>query len=81
MTAGHEQAIKDVVRRYKTRESIEELMRHHEYTPRQLAELLGMSVHVILHEARAGELKATKIGHHIQSIRREDVLDWLRRRG
>jgi excisionase family DNA binding protein len=60
-------------------ETVEELLRHAVYTPEELARLLEMSVYRIRHAAREGELRATIVDHHVLSIRREDVLDWLAR--
>jgi excisionase family DNA binding protein len=52
-----------------------------EYTVDELARLLGIGRDVILHDIERGDLKANRVGHHTVCIRREDVLDWLERRG
>jgi len=59
------------------RESAEELLHHDHYTPEELSSLLGISVYGIQQAARDGRLKAHIVDHHILSIRREDVLNWL----
>ena len=51
-----------------------------EYTPEEAARLLGMSIDVITHAARQGELKADRAGHKIVCIKHEDLVDWLKRR-
>jgi hypothetical protein len=60
-------------------ESIEEILHHDVYTPQELARLLDMEVAVIEQQAFRGELKAKIFNHQVVSIRREDVIDWLRR--
>ncbi len=57
-----------------------ELLHRDHYSPEELAQVLGMDVHVILHEAQRGELKAYIVDHHVLDIRREDVLRWLQNR-
>lgn len=52
-----------------------------EYTPDELARLLGTSTDVVLHAARTGELRAQRVGHTITCIKHADVVDWLRHRG
>jgi excisionase family DNA binding protein len=52
-----------------------------EYSPDELARLLGTSLDVVLHAARSGELHAQRAGHNITCIKHADVVDWLRRRG
>lgn len=56
------------------------LMRQESYTPEELAELLGLSVHLVRHDAYVGKLPSYIYDHHILSIRREDALRWLRER-
>jgi hypothetical protein len=58
----------------------DELMRQDSYTPEELAALLGMSVHLVRHDAYVGKLESFIYDHHILSIRREDALRWLRER-
>ncbi len=52
-----------------------------EYSPEELSHLLGVPVEVILHEVTMGDLRAKRAGHHTICIARQDVLDWMRRRG
>ena len=47
------------------------------YTPEELAALLGINKHAIEAAAHSGELRATLLEHHIISIRREDVVQWI----
>ncbi|HEV2108496.1 MAG TPA: hypothetical protein VGR16_09570 [Thermomicrobiales bacterium] len=60
--------------------SIDELLHQDHYEADELADLLDMDVKLIRHAAFSGELRAAIINHHILSIRREDVLDWLKNR-
>ncbi|MDF3016301.1 MAG: hypothetical protein K0R44_1526, partial [Thermomicrobiales bacterium] len=46
----------------------------------EVAELLGIGVHIIQHAAFSGELRAQIVGHDIISLRRDDVLAWLEAR-
>jgi excisionase family DNA binding protein len=60
-------------------ESAIQLLHHTLYTPEELSRLLGMSLQQIRHAARAHELQATIVDHHVICIRRDDVVEWLRR--
>ncbi|MFL5735477.1 MAG: hypothetical protein ACJ78Q_20140 [Chloroflexia bacterium] len=51
-----------------------------EYTPDQVARLIGTSREVVLHAVWAGDLKAERAGHDVVCIKHEDVTDWLHRR-
>lgn len=62
------------------REALFELLHHNHYSPAELARVLGMDLHLILHDAQRGELKAYIVDHHVLDIRRDDVIDWLRTR-
>ena len=62
------------------RNALFELLHHDHYSPEELARVLGMDLHLILHDAQRGELKAYIVDHHVLDVRREDVLDWLRTR-
>jgi hypothetical protein len=66
--------------RHLSREEIEDLLHHAYYRPEELSTLLNMDVNLIRHAAFAGELKARVIDHHIVSIERSDVIDWLKNR-
>lgn len=57
-----------------------ELLHHNHYSPKELASVLGMDVHLILHDAQSGQLKAYIVDHQVIDICREDVIDWLRQR-
>jgi excisionase family DNA binding protein len=56
------------------------LLHQHSYTPEELSELLDIGAHTIRRAAREGRLHATMAGNDIISIRREDVLTWLKER-
>ena len=51
-----------------------------EYTPDEVARLIGTSRDVVIHAARTGELKSERAGHDIVCIKHEDVVVWLRKR-
>ncbi|MGH2560989.1 MAG: DNA-binding protein [Thermomicrobiales bacterium] len=70
-----------MVARDRLDESMDELLRHDHYDPEELARLLDMPIYTIRHAAFVGELKAYIVGHHIISLRREDIVRWLRERG
>ena len=52
-----------------------------EYSPDEIAHMLGTTREVVVHAVRAGELKAQRAGHDIVCIKHEDVVEWLRNRG
>ena len=56
-------------------------LRQDHYSPQELADLLEMDVYVIQSAVWDRQLPATIVGNTITSIRREDVLTWLARRG
>lgn len=60
--------------------SVERLLQQDEYSLSELAALLQMRPYVLESAIYGGELKALVVGTDIVSIRREDVLDWLRAR-
>lgn len=55
-------------------------LRKDHYTPEELAAILNINGDHLREIVHNGDLKAFMIDHRIISIRREDVLDWLRRR-
>lgn len=57
--------------------SIYELLQRDRYTPAEVADLLGIDRHVVSRAAFSGELRARIVGHHIVSLRRDDVIAWL----
>jgi excisionase family DNA binding protein len=59
---------------------MDELLHRDHYTPDELANLLGVSAHLVRHAAREKELRAYIVGHDVVSIRREDVIAWLEAR-
>jgi excisionase family DNA binding protein len=69
-----------MVTRDRLNESPEELLHHDHYDPDELARLLDMDRSIIRHAVFSGNLRAYVVGHQIISIRREDVLQWLRER-
>lgn len=61
----------------RRRESLFDLLHHDHYTVDEVARLLDISAHIIQHAAFSGELRAQILGHHILSLRREDVVAWF----
>jgi hypothetical protein len=57
--------------------TIDELLHQDEYRAPELAELLGMPLSVIEHEALTGHLRSFIVEHHVICIRRDDALAWL----
>ncbi len=49
-----------------------------EYTPEEVALMLGTSLEVIMHAIWRGELKAKRIGHQIVCISRAALVAWYR---
>ena len=58
--------------------SLHELLYQDQYTPEEVAGLLEIGLETVRHAAFTGALRAQIIEHDIISIRREDVLAWLR---
>ncbi len=52
-----------------------------EYTPQEVARMLGTSLDVVMHAIWTHELKAETKGQDVICIDHSDVVDWLRRRG
>lgn len=52
-----------------------------DYTPQEVARLLGTSVEVVNRAVYDGDLQATREGRDIVCISRADMVDWMRRRG
>lgn len=59
------------------RNALFELLHRDHYSPDELSRLLGMDLHLILHDAQSGRLKAFIVDHHVLDIRREDAIAWL----
>jgi len=51
-----------------------------EYTPEEVARMMGTSLEVVMHAIWRGELKAEKKGRDVVCIQHSDVVDWLNRR-
>jgi excisionase family DNA binding protein len=64
----------------RTHHSVYELLQQERYTPEEVAELLGIGVHIVQHAVFSGELRAQIVGHDIISLQRDDVLAWLEAR-
>jgi hypothetical protein len=60
------------------REDMVELLHHDHYSCEELANLLELDRHYVEHEALTGHLRASIVDHHIVSISRDAVVDWLR---
>jgi hypothetical protein len=58
--------------------AIEELLHQEVYAPEEAASLLDMDVQRLYAAAFRGELKARIVGRDVVSIRRADLIDWLR---
>jgi excisionase family DNA binding protein len=57
--------------------NVDELLHRNHYTVEELANLLGVSTHLVRHAALEKELRAYIVDHHVIDIRREDVITWL----
>jgi hypothetical protein len=62
------------------RDALIELLHQDHYSADELARLLGVDHHLILHAAQTGRLNAYIVDHHVLDIRREDVIAWLQSR-
>jgi excisionase family DNA binding protein len=51
-----------------------------EYTPEEVARMIGTSLDVVMHAIWHNELKADRKGHNVICIKHEDVTSWLKRR-
>jgi aryl carrier-like protein len=61
--------------------SLPDLLQQDQYTPEEVAELLEIGLDVVRHAAFSGELRARIAEHDIISIRRDDLLAWVRASG
>jgi hypothetical protein len=64
----------------RTHRTAYDLLQQERFTPEEVAELLGIDVHIVQHAAFSGELRAQIAGHDITSLQRGDVLTWLQAR-
>lgn len=51
-----------------------------DYTPEEVARLVGTSLDVVMHAIYQGELKANRQGNQVICIEHKDVAHWLRER-
>jgi excisionase family DNA binding protein len=51
-----------------------------DYTPEEVARLVGTSLDVVMHAIYSGELKANRQGNKVICIDHKDVAHWLRER-
>ena len=72
--------VKGIAMERRPHHSPHELLLQDRYTAEEVAELLEIGLDVVRHAAFTGELRARIAGHHIISIRREDVLAWFEAR-
>lgn len=84
--AGDEQAPADPVhlethQRHDSGDRAHVNLNQEEYTPDELARMLGTSLEVVMGAIRQGELKAERQGQDVVCIGHSEVVDWLRRRG
>ena len=56
-------------------------LRQEEYTPDEVARMLGTSLEVVMHAIWNGELKARRRGHGVVCIPHERLTEWLVARG
>lgn len=61
-------------------EALFELLHRDHYSPDELSRVLGMDIHLILHDAQWGKLRAYIVDHRVVDIRREDAIAWLHAR-
>jgi aryl carrier-like protein len=61
-------------------QSPHELLLQDQYTPEEVADLLGIGLDAVRHAAFTGTLRAEIRGHDIISLQRDDVLAWLQTR-
>ncbi|MGA7729767.1 MAG: helix-turn-helix domain-containing protein [Chloroflexia bacterium] len=66
--------------RHRVRDRAHVDLTQEEYTPEEVARLIGTSLDVVMHAIWERDLKAERKGHHVTCIKHEDVTDWLRRR-
>jgi hypothetical protein len=59
-------------------ESIEDLLKHDHYTVPEAAYLLDMSPDILRRAILARDLPAFIVNHDIISLKRHDLLEWLR---
>ncbi len=65
--------------RRRSMEAIEDLLRHDHYTVAEAAYLLDISPEVIHHAIMTRDLPAFIVNHEVVSIRRRDLIEWLRK--
>ncbi len=76
-----ERAHVELHRRHRPHDPAHVDLLQEEYTPEEVARLIGIGRDVVMHAIWSGELKAERKGHDVICIKHEDVVDWLRRRG
>lgn len=56
----------------------DELFRKEIYTPEEAADLAGVSLDFIYQAAHRGTLKTFMVGQDVVSIKRSDLIDWMK---
>ena len=70
----------DMHRRHQAHDAAHVDLTKEEYTPDEVARLVGTSKEAVIHAITQGELKATREGRDIVCIDHHSVVEWLRRR-
>jgi hypothetical protein len=60
-------------------DTVEALLRHDHYTVAEAAYLLDISPDIIRHAIMTRDLPAFIVDHEVVSIRRRDLIEWLRK--
>jgi excisionase family DNA binding protein len=66
--------------RHQARDAAHVDLSKEEYTPDEVARLIGTSKEAVIHAITQGELKADRKGRDVVCIQHHDVVEWLRRR-
>lgn len=68
----------DLHRRHRAHDASHVDLTQEEYTPEEVARLVGTSKEAVIHAITQGELKATREGRDIVCIDHHSVVEWLR---
>jgi hypothetical protein len=80
MSDSAEAALLELHRRQHPHDPAHVDLRQEEYSPEEVARLMGTSLEVVMHAIWGGDLKAQRQGHNVICIQHADLVDWLRRR-
>ena len=76
-----ERALLEMHRHERSHDRSHVNLEQEEYTPEEVARLIGTSLEVVMHAIWSGDLSADRKGKDVVCIKHESVTDWLRRRG